>query len=110
MIGPLLIGIGLLGFWALVSGKAGPVLDAIVGSGFNTSLDNAVGNLNLSSASSSTGSGGSSNSSGGSSGIDSGSHMGIDDSGNVITIDKAYGDMSDAEKDAANRFAHMMGG
>jgi hypothetical protein len=109
VIGPLLIGVGLLGLWALVKGKAGPLLDAIVGSGFNTSLDNAIGNINLSSPNASTNSGGSSGSSGDSS-VDSGSHMGIDANGLVVTIDKAYKDMTDEEKDAANRFAHQNGG
>lgn len=112
MIGPIVIVVGLLGLWAVVSGKASGVLDAIVGSGFNASLDNALGNLNLSSASSAPNSGGNSGSPSGSSGVgsDIGTHMGIDNQGNLIVINKAYGDMTDAEKDAANRFAHQQGG
>lgn len=47
MIGPLILVIGLLGLWALVRGKAGPVLDALSKSGFSESLDNSLGNLKL---------------------------------------------------------------
>ncbi len=114
MIGPVAIVIGLLGLWALVRGKAGPVLDAISSqSGFAASLDNALGNLNLNTtgASGNGSSGGGSHSvSGGNSngGVDIGSHSGLVN-GVVVTIDKSYGQMTDAEKDAANAFAHQIG-
>ncbi len=67
MIGPLVLIIGLLGVWAFFKGKSKEVLDAITNTGFSTSLDNALGNLNLSpsgTASSSAGSVGSSTSGG----------------------------------------------
>lgn len=47
MIGPVLLVIGLLGLWALAKGKAEGVLDAITQTGFSTSLQNSVGNLQL---------------------------------------------------------------
>lgn len=42
---------------------------------------------------------------------DIGTHQGVDASGNIVTINKAYGNMSEDEKDAANRFgrAHPNG-
>jgi hypothetical protein len=40
---------------------------------------------------------------------DSGTHMGIDSSGAIITINSAYGDMTAAEKDAANAYARQIG-
>ena len=48
-------------------------------------------------------------SSSGSASGDSGSHMGIDANGNVYTIAKPYGSMSDQEKDDANKYAHQVG-
>lgn len=107
MIGPLAIVIGLLGIWAVATGKAKNVLDAVTSSGFSTSLDNALGNLNLSSPAGASGAGGG-HSSSGSAGVDSGSHQGIDPAtGLIVTIDKPYSDMTDAEKDAANNYAHQ---
>lgn len=41
---------------------------------------------------------------------DIGTHSGTDASGNSYTISKPYGQMSDQEKDDANRFAHNMTG
>jgi hypothetical protein len=38
---------------------------------------------------------------------DIGMHMGIDESGNTIQINKAYADMSAQEKDAANRYGRQ---
>ena len=40
---------------------------------------------------------------------DSGSHQGIDGAGQVYTINKDYSDMTDAEKEDANRYAHTWG-
>lgn len=44
------------------------------------------------------------------SGGDIGTHSATDASGRTYTIDKAYGAMTDAEKDDANRFAHGYSG
>jgi hypothetical protein len=41
---------------------------------------------------------------------DIGMHSATDTSGNTYTINKAYGDMTDQEKDDANRFAHGYSG
>jgi hypothetical protein len=60
-------------------------------------------------ASASLGSGGG-NSGGGGGGSDSGSHMGLDSNGNIITINKPYGSMTDEEKDAANRYGRQYPG
>ena len=60
MLGPLLVAMGLLGFYAFFKGRAHEVLDALTNNGFSTSLDNALGNLNLSSPAGSSGGSGSS--------------------------------------------------
>jgi len=97
--------------WIVFRGKSGAMWNAITGnSGFDVSLDDLAKAVNPyinkppGTTSSKSGSPTSANSS------DSGSHMGIDSSGNIITIDKPYGSMTDAEKDAANNYAHQMGG
>ena len=43
MIGPLLIVGGLLAFWAVAMGKAGPVIDAIVGTKVTSTIDQWFG-------------------------------------------------------------------
>lgn len=110
MIGPLVVVIGLLGLWALSRGKAGGVLDAITQTGFSTSLQNALGNTPLAPAPQ-TGIGTTNGvnipaSSGNSSDI--GSHQGLVN-GVIVTIDKTYAQMTDAEKGAANAFARAIG-
>lgn len=111
MIGPLLIIIGLYWLWVAWHGKARAMWNAITGdSGFSTNLDSlaqAVGPLQNKGSGGGGGGGGSKSGSGNA--PDSGTHMGIDDSGNIITINKSYGDMSDSEKDAANAYAHQIG-
>lgn len=68
MLGPLLVVIGLLGIYAVVKGKSSPVLDALTTNSFSTSLENALGKLNLgASASGNSSSSGSSSGGGGSS-------------------------------------------
>lgn len=113
MIGPILIVTGLFWMWVVFKGKSGAMWDAITGNGnFASNLDakaNAVAP--------STGSGGSGGGGGGSSsgnGVsanssDSGTHMGIDSNGNIITINSSYADMTSSQKDAANAFAHQIG-
>jgi hypothetical protein len=94
--------------WVVFHGKASAMINAITGnSGFDSSLNNALGNLNLGSNSSSSSSSSSSKVTGNQ--PDSGTHMGIDSDGNIVTINKDYGSMSDSEKDAANNFAHQIG-
>jgi hypothetical protein len=82
-------------------------------SGFNVTLNdlaNAVNPyINSSGSSGSQGAGNSSSSPVSGNSPDSGTHMGIDSSGNIITINKDYGSMTAAEKDAANNFAHQIG-
>lgn len=107
MIGPFLMMLGLVLIWAAVRGKSAGVLKVLT-------LDQLPGKLMgflTASGTPTSSSGGSSGgskttSSGGGNSSDSGSHMGLDADGNIITINKAYADMSAAEKDAANSFAH----
>ena len=107
MIGPLLIVIGLILLWTAFRGKAGPMWDAITGqSGFSINL-NSLGRSDVWKPFPSNGSGGSQTGSGNA--PDSGSHMGIDSNGNIISIDKPYGSMTPEEKDAANNYAHQIG-
>jgi hypothetical protein len=62
------------------------------------------------SSSPSSGGGGGGGGGGGSSGNpDSGSHAALGSDGTVYTINKGYGDMTDSEKDDANRYAHTIG-
>lgn len=68
MLGPLLVVMGLFGFYAFFKGKSHEVLDALTNNGFSTSLENALGNLNLGS----TASAGSGSSGGGAGGSTSG--------------------------------------
>ena len=110
LLGPVLIIGGVFFLWIVFRGKSGAMWNAITGnSGFDVSLNdiaNAVnpyinakpGSSNSSSSNPVTG-----NSS------DSGTHMGIGPDGSIITINKPYSDMSDAEKDAANAYAHSIG-
>lgn len=111
MLGPILIIIGAYWMWVVFHGKAGAMWNAITGnSGFDASLDNALGRINLGGGSG--GGGGGNNSS--SSRVtgnqpDSGTHMGIGPDGSIVTINKDYGSMTNEEKDAANNFAHQIG-
>jgi hypothetical protein len=115
MIGPILILIGLYWFWVLWHGKAGAMWNAITGNNnFNVTLDqlaNAVNPYLKGGSGGSSSSGGSTSSSAPVSGNtpDSGTHMGIDSSGNIITINSTYGNMTGAEQDAANAYAHEIG-
>jgi hypothetical protein len=116
MIGPILIIIGLYWLWAAFRGKAGPMLVAITGSqGSDSSLSAALSKLTSALQSGGTYVGGGGGGSGGFKGTitgnqaDSGTHMGIDSSGNIITINSDYGSMTPEQKDAANNFAHQIG-
>lgn len=110
MLGQVLIIAGVFFIWSAWKGKARPIWNAITGdTNFSTKLDglaNAIGPLSSSGGGSG---GGKSGGSGSSNQPDSGTHMGIDSSGNIVTIDKPYGSMTNAEKDAANNFAHQIG-
>jgi hypothetical protein len=107
ILGPLFIIGGVFMLWIVFRGKSGAMWNAITGnSGFSANLDDiakAIGPLQ-----------GSGNSSGSSKTVtgnqpDSGTHMGIDSSGNIITINSAYGNMTPEQKDAANNYAHQIG-
>lgn len=109
MIGPLLIITGLYWLWVVFHGKAGAMWNAITGnSGFDVSLNdlaNAVNPyINQSNSSSSKSSAPVSGNT-----SDSGTHMGIDSNGNIITINSDYGSMTNEQKDAANAYAHQIG-
>jgi len=85
--------------------------DAITGnSGFSANLDqiaNAVAPGGLGGGTSGSSKSGGSTSSANT--ADSGTHMGIDSSGNIITINSSYGNMTPEQKDAANAYAHQIG-
>jgi hypothetical protein len=100
--------------WVVFHGKAGPMWNAITGnSGFSVTLDDLANYVNpMINSSGSSGSGGAGNkTSAPVSGNtpDSGTHMGIDSSGNIVTINSSYGNMTPAQKDAANNYAHQIG-
>lgn len=111
MLGPILIIAGVYWLWVVFHGKAGAMWNAITGnSGFDASLNNSLGRINLGGGSSGGGGGGT-NASAKVTGNqpDSGTHMGIGPDGSIITINKDYGSMTGAEQDAANAFAHQIG-
>jgi hypothetical protein len=103
MIGLLLIAGGAVFLWAAFTGRATNVLSALkmdlpaVGAG------NAIVNPGGSGGSGGTGSSGSGSSS------DSGSHSALSDGGLSYVINKAYADMTQAEKHDANNFANQVG-
>lgn len=108
MLGPILIITGIYWMWVAWHGKAGPMWNAITGdSGFDSTLNNLGISFSPQSKGSSQGSSKSSPVSGNT--PDSGTHMGIDSSGNIITINNSYANMTAAEKDAANAYAHQIG-
>lgn len=114
ILGLVLIGGGVFMLWVVFRGKSGAMWDAITGnSGFDAKLDSFANAINPASkgGGGGGGGGGGTSSSAPVSGntTDSGTHMGIDPNGNIITINKAYGDMSASEQDAANAFAHQIG-
>jgi len=109
MIGPILIITGLYWLWVVWHGKAGAMWNAITGnSGFSVTLDQLANAVNpYINSSNSSGNKGASSVTGNQ--PDSGTHMGIDSSGNIITINNSYGNMTPAEQDAANAYAHQIG-
>lgn len=110
MIGQLLIITGIYLLLTVFRGKAAAILDAITGnSGFSANLDGLASAIGPLGSSGGGGGGSSGRASGSGNAPDSGSHMGIDSSGNIVTIDKPYGSMTDSEKDAANNYAHQIG-
>lgn len=108
-LGPALILGGAFLLWIVFRGKSGAMWNAITGdTSFDVNLDklaSAVGPL----GSSGGGGGGGGGSRASSNAQDSGSHMGIDANGNIVSIDKPYGSMTGEEKDAANAYAHQIG-
>lgn len=115
MLGPILIITGLYWMWVVFHGKAGAMWNAITGdSSFSVTLDdlaNAVNPYINSKGGSGGGGGGGTSTSAPVSGntTDSGTHMGIDSSGAIITINSSYGNMTNEQKDAANAYAHQIG-
>jgi len=98
MLGYAVIGAGALLIWIAATGKANVFLTAL-----KVQLPTAgAGNTIVQTPDKP----GSISSGGGATIGDSGSHMGIDADGNIITIDKPIANMTDEEKDAANAFAH----
>lgn len=114
MIGPILIVTGLFWMWCVFKGKSPAMWDAITGNqSFAANLDakaNAVAPKSSSGGGGGGGGGGSSSGNGVSSNAaDSGVHMGIDSSGNIVTINSDYSSMTNEQKDAANNYAHQIG-
>lgn len=109
MIGPILIVTGLFWMWCVFKGKSGAMWDAITGnSSFASNLD-AKAQAAAPKSSSSGGGGSSSGNKVSANATDSGTHMGIDSSGNIVTINSSYADMTSSQKDAANNYAHQIG-
>lgn len=115
MIGPILIITGLYWLWVVFHGKAGAMWNAITGnSGFDITLNDLANAVNpyINNQGNTSGSGGAgSNTAAPISGNtpDSGTHMGIDSNGNIITINSSYGNMTPEQQDAANAYAHQIG-
>jgi hypothetical protein len=111
IVGPLLILGGVFMLWIVFKGKSGAMWNAITGNtGFDVTLNDVanavnpyINNQGNSSQPSKSGAPVSANS------MDSGTHMGIDSNGNIVTINSTYGDMTAAQKDAANAYAHQIG-
>lgn len=108
LIGPILILIGLFLLWIAFRGKSPAFWNALTGdTGFDARLDSWANAKLPSSSGQQTGTGSSAPVTGNT--TDSGTHMGIDPSGAIVVINKAYADMTGAEKDAANAYAHQIG-
>lgn len=96
MLGYGVLAFGLIMLWIAATGKGEKFLTALkvqlpsAGSG-NTIVPTPATGGSLTS--------------GGGATLDSGSHMGIDANGDIVSINKAYNDMTNEEKDAANAFA-----
>jgi len=113
ILGPLLIVGGLFMLWVVFKGKSGAMWNALTGdTTWAQTLDkkaNAISPPKYSSGSSSSSGGSKSSAPVSGNTSDSGTHMGIDSSGNIITINSSYGDMTPSQKDAANAYAHQIG-
>lgn len=99
MFGWAMLGVGALLIWGALTGKGDKIISAL-----QMQLPTSKDTFNPGTGKDFGGKTGSTPP-----GTDSGTHQGIDANGNVITIDKPYGSMTDAEKDAANAFAHQIG-
>jgi len=110
MFGPLLIVGGVFMLWVVFRGKSGAMWNALTGdTGFDASLNSFANAITPKPASTTSAANSAASGSVTGNAQDSGTHMGIDSSGNIVTINKNYGDMTDAEKDAANAYAHQIG-
>lgn len=99
MLGLALIAIGAVCLWAALTGRANNVLSAlkmqlpVVGEGNAIETPSTGGGDSMPSAS----------------GGDVGQHSAMTSGGLVYVINKAYSDMTDAEKGDANNYAHQVG-
>src|SRR5215471_11910353 len=99
-LGLALIASGAFFLWVVFRGKSGAMWNAITGdNSFEADLNKIASAIPLkSSGGRSGGSGGGGSKQGSGNQADSGTHMGIDPGGNIITINSSYGSMSDSEK------------
>ena len=99
MLALALLGFGALLLWAAFTGRGANVIGAL-----NMNLPGVSKQTGGASSDGTSGSGG-----GGQNALDSGTHQGMTSTGDVYTINKSYGDMTDQEKDDANNYAHNIG-
>ncbi|HEY7417556.1 MAG TPA: hypothetical protein VH593_20400 [Ktedonobacteraceae bacterium] len=109
-LGPALIFTGVFFLWIVFRGKSGAMWNAITGnSGFDADLNKIASAIPITSSGGSGGGGSKSPAPVTGNQSDSGTHMGIDPGGNIITINSDYGSMTPEQKDAANAYAHQIG-
>lgn len=102
MIGLAILAFGAVLLWAAFTKRGDAVLNAL---GVSLPAPDPP-QQSIADAGGGSGGGGGSHSGGN---PDSGSHAGLLPDGTIINIDKPYADMTDAEKDAANDYAHQIG-
>lgn len=102
MLALALLAFGALLLWAALTGRGNAIVNAlnislprIAGSGGGTDQPPSEGNKIVPNPPEN--------------GADSGEHQAISADGIIYTIKKAYGDMTDGEKDDANRYANEVG-
>lgn len=110
MIGPILIVTGLFWMWIVFKGKSPAMWNAITGSqNFAQNLDAKAHAAAPKSSGGGSGGGTTKGQNVSANSSDSGVHMGIDSGGNIVTINSSYANMTPAQKDAANNYAHQIG-
>jgi len=103
VIGFVLMAVGGLLLYGAFTQRGDAILAAL---NINLPAQATQNQSGLGGSSSGSSAGGSSSSS---SSTDSGTHQAMDAQGNVYTINSAYGDMTDAQKGDANRYANTVG-